>query len=51
MPVRLRRLKCYIWSTLLYVCETCTLSKGIMKKPGGSRTLVSEKNVDNILDL
>ena len=31
MPVRLRLLKCYIWSTLLYGCELWTLSKGILK--------------------
>ena len=31
MPVRLRLLKCYIWSTMLYGCETWTLSKGMMK--------------------
>ena len=38
MPVRLRVLKCYIWSTMLYGCETWTLSKGMMK------------NVENTLD-
>ena len=32
IPVRLRILKCYIWSTLLYGCETWTLSKGMIKK-------------------
>ena len=31
MPVRLRLLKCYIWSTLLYGCETWTLSKGMIE--------------------
>ena len=31
MSVRLRVLKCYIWSTMLYRCETWTLSKGMMK--------------------
>ena len=31
IPVRLRILKCYIWSTLLYGCETWTFCKGIMK--------------------
>ena len=31
MPVRLRVLKCYILSTLLYGCETWTLSKWMMK--------------------
>ena len=31
MPVRLRVLKCYIWSTMLYRCEPWTLSKGMMK--------------------
>ena len=31
IPVLLRVLKCYIWSTVLYGCETWTLSKGIMK--------------------
>ena len=30
MPVRLRVLKCYIWSYLLCGCETWTLSKGMM---------------------
>ena len=30
MPVRLRILKCYIWSTLLYGCETWALIKGMM---------------------
>ena len=50
MPVRLRILKCYIWSTLLYECETWTLSKEIIKKLGGSRTLVPKKNVENTLD-
>ena len=32
MPIRLRVLKCYIWSTLLYGCETCTLSNGICRR-------------------
>ena len=31
MLVRLRILKCYIWSTMLYGCETWTLSKWMMK--------------------
>ena len=31
MPVRLRVLKCYIWATMIYGCETWTLSKGMMK--------------------
>ena len=31
MPVKLRVLKCYVWSTLLYRCETWTLSQGLMK--------------------
>ena len=31
IPVRLRVLKCYIWSTLLYRCETWTLRKLMMK--------------------
>ena len=31
IPVRLRVLKCYIWSTMLYACETWTLSKGMLK--------------------
>ena len=31
IPVRLRVLKCYIWSTMLYGCETWTFSKGMMK--------------------
>ena len=30
IPVRLRVLKCYIWSTMLYGCETWALSKGMM---------------------
>ena len=30
MPVQRRVLKCYIWSTMLYGCETWTLSKGMM---------------------
>ena len=30
-PVRLRVLKCYIWSTLLYGCETWSFNKGMMK--------------------
>ena len=31
IPVRLRVLKCYIWSPMLYGCETWTLSKWMMK--------------------
>ena len=31
MAVRLRVLKCYIWSTLLYGCETWTISGGMIK--------------------
>ena len=31
MAVRLRVLKCYVWSNLQYGCETWTLSKGMMK--------------------
>ena len=30
MAVRLRVLKCYVWSTLLYGSETWTLSQGII---------------------
>ena len=29
IPVRLRVRKCYIWSTMLYGCETWALSKGM----------------------
>ena len=29
---KLRLVKCYVWSTLLYGCETWTLSQQIMKK-------------------
>ena len=32
MPVRLRVLKYYIWSTMLYGCEPGTLSKEMKKK-------------------
>ena len=35
--------------TMLYECETWRLSKGMMKKLGGIRTLVSKKNVENTL--
>ena len=37
MAVRLRVLKCYVWSTL-------------HEKVGGSRTLVSKNNVENTHD-
>jgi len=32
MSVRLRVLKCYVWSTLLYGCETWTLSQGMIDR-------------------
>ncbi len=32
LKVRLRVLKCYIWSTLLYGCETWTISSVMLKK-------------------
>ena len=32
IAVRLRVLKCYIWSTLLYGCETWTISGDMIKK-------------------
>jgi uncharacterized membrane-anchored protein YhcB (DUF1043 family) len=32
ISVRLRVLKCYIWSTLLYGCETWTISGNMLKK-------------------
>ena len=32
MAVRLRVLNCYIWSTLLYGCETWTISVDMIKK-------------------
>ena len=32
IAVRLRVLKCYIWSTLLYECETWTISGDMIKK-------------------
>ena len=32
LDTRLRLLKCYIWSTLLYGCETWTLSKTLEKR-------------------
>ena len=32
IPTKLRLVKCYVWSTLLYGCETWTLSQQIMKK-------------------
>ena len=33
IAVRLRVLKCYIWSTLLYGCEIWTISGDMIKKP------------------
>jgi len=32
LDTRIRLLKCYIWSTLLYECETWTLSKTLEKR-------------------
>ena len=32
MAVRIREIKCYVWSTLLYGCEPWTLSSVMMKK-------------------
>ena len=32
MQARLRTLKCYVWSTLLYGCETWTISKAMEKR-------------------
>ena len=32
MAVRIRVLKCYIWSTMLYACETWTLSSVMHEK-------------------
>ena len=38
IAVRMRVLKCYIMSTLLYGCETWTISGDIMKKPEARET-------------
>ena len=32
MQAKLRTLKCYVWSTLLYGCETWTISKALEKR-------------------
>ena len=38
IKVRLRVLKCYVWSTLLYGCETWTISGVMLKKLGAFET-------------
>lgn len=35
MQIRLRVLKCYVWSTLLYACETWTLKVAMMNRLEG----------------
>ena len=50
MAVRLRVLKCYVWSNLLCGCETWTLTQRDDEKLGGIRTLVFKKNVESTLD-
>ena len=43
MAVRLRVLKCYVWSTLLYGCEAWTLSSVMFKKMEAFETWLSRK--------
>ena len=50
MAVRIRVLKCYVWSTLLYGCEAWTLSSVMMKKLEAFETWLYRKNVKNIME-
>ena len=50
IKLRIRLLKCYVWSTLLYGCESWTISSIRKTKEGGSnRNVVLPKNGTDIL--
>ena len=49
MTVRIKVLRCYVWSTLLYGCETWTITVA-MQKNRNIRNMALQKNVENILE-
>ena len=50
MTVRIKVLRCYMWSTLLYGCETLTVYVAMQKKTRSIRNMALQKNVENILE-
>ena len=49
MNIRLRLLKCYVWSTLLYGCEAWNIS-GYEEEAGGGGDVAHKKDVKNTMD-
>ena len=49
MQKRLRALKCYVWSTLLYGCETWIISKAMEKRLVATE-MVPETHSKGIMD-
>ena len=50
MTVRFKVLRCYVWSTLLYGCETWTIYVAMQIKTRSIRNMALQKNVENILE-
>ena len=51
MTVRIKVVRCYVWSTLLYGCETLTIYVAMQEKKTRSiRNMALQKNVENILE-
>ena len=48
-PLRLRVLKCYVWSTLLYGSETWTLSSDVMRQLEATEMWGFMQNVKDIV--
>ena len=49
LQLRIRVLKCYVWSTLLYGSETWTLTSDLMKQLEATEIVVLTQNVKDIL--
>ena len=49
LQLRIRVLKCYVWSTLLYGSETWTLTSDMMKQLEATEMCVFTKDVKDIL--
>ena len=50
MTVRIKVLRCDVWSTLLYGCETWTICVAMQKKTGSIRNMALQNNIENILE-
>ena len=49
LQLRIRVLKCYVWSTLLYGLETWTLTSDLMKQLEANRYVVLTQNIKDTL--